>query len=109
MSDPKPEHREAALRVVRYLKNSPGQDILKIAQFIVFENSPGQGILLKASTSLSLTAWCDSDWASCSITNDSLTGWFIQLRDSPISWKTKKHDVVSRSLVEVKYTVQEIL
>jgi len=97
MQDPKPEHWEAALRVVRYLKSSPGQ-----------------GILLRSNTSLVLTGWCDSDFDSCPLTHWSLTGWFIQLGGSLISWKTKKHDVVSRSSAEAEYramadTVSELL
>lgn len=78
------------------------------------KNSHGQGILLKADTELKLTAWCDSDWGSCPITNRSLTGWFIQLGGSPVSWNTKKQDVVSRSSCEAEYramadTVCELL
>ncbi|KAG7598815.1 GAG-pre-integrase domain [Arabidopsis suecica] len=97
MNDPKPDHWEAALRVVRYLKSSPGQ-----------------GILLRSNTDLVLTGWCDSDFGSCPHTQRSLTGWFIQLGGSPISWKTKKHDVVSRSSAEAEYramadTVSELL
>ncbi|KAG7567306.1 Reverse transcriptase RNA-dependent DNA polymerase [Arabidopsis thaliana x Arabidopsis arenosa] len=97
MNDPKADHMEAALRVVRYLKSSPGQ-----------------GILLRSNTSLVLTAWCDSDFGTCPHTQRSLTGWFIQLGGSPISWKTKKHDVVSRSSAEAEYramadTVCEIM
>lgn len=97
MTAPQEEHWNAALRVVRYLKNSPGQ-----------------GILLRADTELKLTAWCDSYWGSCPITNRSLTGWFIQLGGSPVSWKTKKQDVVSRSSCEAEYramadTVSELL
>lgn len=94
---PKPAHWEAALRVVRYLKNSPGQ-----------------GILLRADTPLILMAWCDSDWGTCPLTNRSLTGWFLQLGGSPLSWKTRKHDRVSRSSAEAEYramadTVSEII
>lgn len=70
MNDPKTDHWEAATRVVHYLKGSPGQ-----------------GILLKADTDLKLVAWCDSDWGSCPLTSRSLMAWFIQLGDSPISWK----------------------
>lgn len=97
MHDPKPDHWEAALRVVRYLKGNPGQ-----------------GILLQANTDLPLTVWCDSDWAGCPLTHRSLTAWFIQLGGSPISWKTRKQDVVSRSLAEAEYrsmsdTVSEVL
>lgn len=43
MNNLKPAHWDAALRVVRYLKNSPGK-----------------GIILHAKTDLSLTAWCNS-------------------------------------------------
>ena len=96
MNNPKAEHWDAALRVVRYLKNSCGQ-----------------GILFQANTSLKLTAWCDSDWGGCPTSRRSLTGWFIQLGDSPVSWNTKT-GVVSRSSAEAEYramanTVSELL
>ncbi|XP_026444807.1 uncharacterized protein LOC113345217 [Papaver somniferum] len=55
MQQPRIEHWEAALRVVRYLKN------------------PGQGILLRSDSNLSLQGWCDSDWASFPLTRRSLT------------------------------------
>ncbi|CAA7040888.1 unnamed protein product [Microthlaspi erraticum] len=97
MQSPKQAHWDAALRVVRYLKGCPGQ-----------------GILLKSGMSLTLTAWCDADYSGCPITRRSLTGWFVQLGDSPLSWKTIKQDVVSRSSAESEYramsdTVQEII
>ena len=60
MQQPKDEHWEAALRVVRYLKGNPGQ-----------------GILLHFDCDLKLYAYCDSDWANCSLTRRSLTGYFI--------------------------------
>ncbi|XP_062080074.1 uncharacterized mitochondrial protein AtMg00810-like [Humulus lupulus] len=86
LQEPRQEHWEAALRVVRYLKGSPGQ-----------------GILLRANSSLSLTGWCDSDWAACPLTRRSLTGWLVFLGHSPISWKTKKQPTVARSSVEAEY------
>ncbi|GJT64366.1 retrovirus-related pol polyprotein from transposon TNT 1-94 [Tanacetum coccineum] len=81
MQSPLQEHWDAALRVVRYLKGSPGQ-----------------GILLRAACDLQLHGW-----AACPITRRSLTGWFIQLGDTPISWKTKKQHMVSRSSAEAEY------
>lgn len=86
MQQPREDHWEAALRVVRYLKKSPGQ-----------------GILLRADSDLSLEGWCDSDWASCPLTRRSLTGWFVLLGCSPVSWKTKKQQTVSRSSAEAEY------
>ncbi|KAL2928646.1 Retrovirus-related Pol polyprotein from transposon RE2 [Bienertia sinuspersici] len=86
MQAPRVEHWDAALRVVRYLKGSPGQ-----------------GILLPSQCELRLTGWCDSDWASCPLTRRSLTGWIVFLGGSPISWKTKKQHTVSRSSAEAEY------
>lgn len=71
MQQPRAEHWEAALRVVRYLKGAPGQ-----------------GILLRSRCDLQLYGWCDSDWASCPLTRRSLSRWFVFLGNSPISWKT---------------------
>ncbi|KAL9230993.1 hypothetical protein vseg_006271 [Gypsophila vaccaria] len=86
MQKPTHSHWEAALRVVRYLKGSPGQ-----------------GILFKSEGPLDLEAYCDADWASCPLTRRSLTAYFICLGGSPISWKTKKQATVSRSSTEAEY------
>ncbi|XP_056683819.1 uncharacterized mitochondrial protein AtMg00810-like isoform X2 [Spinacia oleracea] len=56
MQEPRVDHWDATLRVVRYLKGTPGQ-----------------GILLRADSNLTLQGWCDSDWAVCPITRRSLT------------------------------------
>jgi len=68
MQAPKEAYWEAALRVVRYLKGNPRQ-----------------GILLHKDCDLQLSSWCDSDWARCPLTRNSLTEWFVLLGYSPIS------------------------
>lgn len=85
MQKPLEEHWNAALRVVRYLKGNLGE-----------------GILLQADCDLQINAWCDSDWAGCPLTRHSLTGWIVFLGNSPISWKTKKQQVVPRSSAEAE-------
>ncbi|KAI5673435.1 hypothetical protein M9H77_13799 [Catharanthus roseus] len=86
MHAPRHAHWDAAIRVFRYLKESPGRRIF-----------------LSSNSLLSLTAYCDSDWATCPITRRPLTGYFISLGGSPISWKTKKQHTVSRSSAEAEY------
>lgn len=83
---PREAHLASALRVVRYLKGSPGQ-----------------GILLRSDNNLTISGWCDSDYATCPLTRRSVTGWFIRLGNSPISWKTKKQHTVSLSSAEAEY------
>uniref|UniRef100_A0A3Q7G9E8 Integrase catalytic domain-containing protein n=1 Tax=Solanum lycopersicum TaxID=4081 RepID=A0A3Q7G9E8_SOLLC len=71
MHEPKVDHLNAAMRVLRYLKGHPGQ-----------------GILLRADSNLQILAYCDSDWATCPLSRKSVSGYFIMLGGSPISWKT---------------------
>lgn len=67
------------------------------------KSNPGQGIFLDAKCDLQLSAYCDSDWASCPVTRRSLTGYFVFLGKSPIAWKTKKQHTVSRSSAKAEY------
>jgi hypothetical protein len=47
--------------------------------------------------------YCDSDWASCVDDERFISGYYIFIEDNLISWKSKKHSVVARSTIEIKY------
>ncbi|CAL2236996.1 unnamed protein product [Prunus armeniaca] len=87
MQSPRTTHKYVADRLLHYLKGTPGQ-----------------GILLSSSNNFQLRAYdCDSNWASCPMTRRSTIGYFVLLGESPISWKTKKQDTISRSSAEAEY------
>lgn len=92
MQNPLQPHYLAALRLLRYLKGTPGK-----------------GILFPSTGSLHLTGYCDSDWATCPMTRRSTSGYCTMLGSCPISWKTKKQATVARSSCEAEYRSMALL
>jgi len=86
MQSPQQARWDAAMRVLWFLKSSPGQ-----------------GIIFPKENDLTLVAYCDSDWASSPLTRKSTTEFLMKLGSTPVSWKTKKQTTVSNSSSEVEY------
>ena len=86
IQDPRKPHWDAAIRVLKYIKGSPGQ-----------------GLLLSSENNLTLTTYCDSDGGGCQTTWRSVSGYCIFLGSSIISWKWKKQTNISRSSAEAEY------
>ncbi|XP_021852688.2 uncharacterized mitochondrial protein AtMg00810-like [Spinacia oleracea] len=86
MQSPKLSHQKALHHLLRYVAHTAGQ-----------------GISIQPSSSLTLQAYCDSDWAACPDTRRSVTGYVMLLGNSPISWKSKKQTTISRSSSEAEY------
>ena len=86
ISKPTYQHHQAVMCVLRYLKNAPKT-----------------GIFLHSQTLIQLKAYSDFDWATCSETRKSITGFSVYLGESLISWKSKKQQTISRSSSEAKY------
>ena len=85
MHAPRKPHSDAALRIVKYLKGSPGLG------------------LFSSSNSFTLKTYSDANWANCPITRRSTSCYYVCSGDSLISWKAKKQKTVSRSSSEVEY------
>lgn len=47
--------------------------------------------------------YSDVDWAGCADTRRSIIGWCMFHGDAIISWKSKKHDIVSKSSTRSEY------
>ncbi|CAL1401005.1 unnamed protein product [Linum trigynum] len=77
---------EVAQRILRYLKNAPGQ-----------------GLFFPSNNSLDLVANREADWGGCQSTRRSTTGYVVTLDGVPVSWRTKKQQVVARSSTEAEY------
>ncbi|XP_019262451.1 PREDICTED: uncharacterized protein LOC109240276 [Nicotiana attenuata] len=86
LQKPKQSHMKATLRVVSYIKGAPGL-----------------GLFMEAGAIDHLSAYCDSDWASCLNTRRSVIGYVVKLGNSLISWKSKKQPTMSRSSAEAEY------
>ena len=84
MAHPTTAHSQAASRVLRYLKGTPGSGIF-------------------ATGSLQFKAFSDSDWAGCHDTRRSIIGFSVYLDNSIISWCSKKQPTLSRSSSEAEY------
>jgi len=86
METPRILHYNAILKVLRYVKGTPGQ-----------------GLFFPANSQLNLTAYSDASWADCPDTRPSTTGFCVFLGNSLVSWTSKKQTTVSRSSVESEY------
>ena len=86
MQAPRHLHLAAVRRIVRYL-----------------QGTPTGGLFFPVDSPIHLVAYSDADWAGCSDTRRSITGWCMFIGNSLVSWKSKKQDRVSKSSTEFEY------
>ncbi|KAL5542134.1 hypothetical protein UlMin_009844 [Ulmus minor] len=95
-------HMVAAQCVLQYIKSSPSLGLFYPSRTAVQLKAYAEAEL----TGLSATQFkmfSYADWASCSDTRRSISGFCVFLGESLMSWKSKKQATVSRSSAEAEY------
>ncbi|KAJ0606762.1 putative RNA-directed DNA polymerase [Helianthus annuus] len=86
MHQPQLEHMEAVMRIIRYLKGTPGR-----------------GIVFKNNGHLDVKAFTDADWAGNPNDRRSTAGFFTLVGGNLVTWRSKKQKVVSLSSAESEF------
>ena len=87
MHDPGEQHMNAVMRILRYLKNTPGKGIL----------------YAKNVDHQSIEVYTDVDWAGAVDDRRLTFGYFTFVGGNLVTWKTKKQNVVARSSAEAEF------
>jgi hypothetical protein len=86
MHNPREPHLTALKRILRYLRSSLDY-----------------GLLLRPSPTSELVVYTDTDWAGCTDTRRSTSGYAVFLGTNLVSWAAKRQPIVSRSSAEAEY------
>ena len=86
MHSPSEEHMNAVIRILRYLKSSPGK-----------------GIMFTKGGTLSVEGYTDADWAGSIDDRRSTAGYLTFVGGNLVTWRSKKQGVVARSSAEAEY------
>lgn len=86
MHSPSEVHMDAVMRILRYLKGTPGR-----------------GLIFQKNGNLNVTGYTDADWAGSVEDRKSTAGYFTFVGGNLISWRSKKQNVVALSSAEAEF------
>jgi hypothetical protein len=86
MHSPSEEHMKAIMRILQYLKSSPGK-----------------GIMFTKGDTLNIEGYTDADWAGSIDDRRSTAGYLTFVGGNLVTWRSKKQGVVARSSAEAEY------
>nr|GEY15592.1 zinc finger, CCHC-type [Tanacetum cinerariifolium] len=81
MHQPQISHMKAVLRIIRYLKGTPGH-----------------GVLFKANGHLETQVYTDANWAGDKENQRSTSGYFTLVGGNLVTWRRKKQKMVALSI-----------
>jgi hypothetical protein len=90
MDRPGPCHREAVLRIYLYLCRTRNVALRMRASDMALSVHDCE-------------AFSDADWAGCTETSKSTTGWIVRVGGSTVAWYTKRQGSVAQSSCEAEY------
>jgi hypothetical protein len=85
-ANPSKEHMDKALYVCKYLAGTADYEL-------VYDGASNKGLL----------AYCDSDYAGCTDTRRSITGFIVKLTNGIVSWQSHAQKTVALSSTEAEY------
>jgi hypothetical protein len=83
MHNPSEDHMNAVIRILRYLKSSPGK-----------------GLMFSKNDHLRVEGYTDADWAGSVSDRKSTSGYFTFVGGNLVTWRSKKQNVVALSSAE---------
>ena len=87
MHNPREQHMNAVMHILRYLKSAPRKEIL----------------FTKNVDCQSVDAYTDSDWAGAIDDRQSTSGYFTFVGGNLVTWRSKIQNVVARSSAEAEF------
>jgi hypothetical protein len=91
MTAPTVRDAKACDRIFQYLSGTKSMGLLF-----------GRQREAKSTSSVTVTAYADSDWGSERTDRKSITGWIAMMNGDPVSWASKKQKIVSQSTCEAE-------
>ena len=86
MHNPSEDHMGVVIRILRYLKSSPGK-----------------GLLFSKNAHLNIEGYTDADWTGNILDRKSTSGYFTFVGGNLVTWRSKKQKVVPLSRAEVEF------
>lgn len=99
----RPDLSFAVSYLARFVNDITTDKFARLVDVIKYLRGTASFGLALGGEKANMHAYCDSDWANCTLTRKSITGYVIKCGQGSIAWKSAKQATVSRSTTEAEY------